>query len=130
MLFDDWHPEGKIGKTMITAKQTNQTLETQLEAAVAVLKIFTGHYPGGINPDLDLAWSKARILLSELDDEEDAILGNDGSQNPRETRHRVISVEWREPATLGECGETAITVAGCIGPVVRAGDEIIYVRAE
>lgn len=71
-----------------------------------------------------------RILLSKLDDEEDAILGNDGSESPRETRHRVVSVQWFEPAGLRESGETAITVAGTIGPIVRAGDEIIYVRAK
>lgn len=110
-------------------QQVINTLENQLEAAVSALNIFTDHYPGGINPDLDLAWSKARMLLSELDDEEDAVLGNDDDELPQATMHRVVSVEWFEPAERGESGRTAITVAGTIGPIVRSGDEIIYVRA-
>ena len=110
-------------------QQVINTLENQLEAAVSALNIFTDHYPGGINPDLDLAWSKARILLSELVDEEDAILGNDGSESPRETRHKVLSVEWHEAMqTVFDYPVTSVLVSGHIGPV-RVGDEIIYVRA-
>lgn len=109
-------------------QQVINTLENQLEAAVFALNIFTDHYPGGINPDLDLAWSKARMLLSELVDEEDAILGNDESESPRETRHKVQSIEWFDAATPEETAQTAIYVGGLIGPV-RAGDEIIYVMA-
>lgn len=107
-------------------QQVINTLENQLEAAVSALNMFTDHYPGGINPDLDLAWSKARILLSELDDEEDAIHGNDGSETPRESRHKVLSVEWDE--TIAGTPVTSILVGDHIVPV-RAGDSIIYVRA-